>query len=77
VTARTRVIEAGHPVPALAAIADEEGAGWIVIGTQGLSEAAGLRFGRIPVQLVHHTHLPVVLIPPPCGRSSSPRTASP
>jgi nucleotide-binding universal stress UspA family protein len=73
---RTRVIETTHPVPALAAAADEEGAGWIVLGTDGLDDAGGLRFGRVPVQLVHHTHLPVVLIPTPDGRASGHRPSA-
>ena len=63
VTVRTRVIEA-HPLAALAGVANDEDAGLLVVGTRGLSRIGGLRLGRLPLQLVHHTHLPVVLIPP-------------
>jgi len=64
VSVRTRVIRDIHPVAALAAAADEEDAGLVVVGTRGLSGVVGLRLGRVPIQLVHHTQLPVVLVPP-------------
>ena len=61
---RTRIVEGKHPLSALERVAAEEGAGLFVVGTRGLSEVGGLRLGRLPLQLVHHTHLPVVLVPP-------------
>jgi nucleotide-binding universal stress UspA family protein len=60
---RTRIVEAGDPVPAVDAAAREEGASWIVVGAEARSAATGLRSGRVPLQLVHRTHLPVVLVP--------------
>jgi NADH:ubiquinone oxidoreductase subunit F (NADH-binding)/nucleotide-binding universal stress UspA family protein len=64
VTVRTRIVEGRHPLAALESVATNEGAGLFVVGTRGLSEVGGLRAGRLPLQLVHHTHIPVVLVPP-------------
>jgi NADH:ubiquinone oxidoreductase subunit F (NADH-binding) len=64
VAVRTRVVDGAHPLAALASAAAEENAGLLVVGTRGLSEIGGVRLGRLPLQLVHHTHLPVVLVPP-------------
>ncbi|MEP7048189.1 MAG: universal stress protein, partial [Ilumatobacteraceae bacterium] len=64
VTFRTRVVEGKHPGAALASAATDEGAGLLVVGTRGLNDVVGSRLARMPLQLVHHTHLPVILIPP-------------
>lgn len=64
VSVRTRVMESTHPVAALAEAAEDAAAGMIVVGAQEFSAVVQLRLGRIPEQLVHHTHLPVVLVPP-------------
>jgi NADH:ubiquinone oxidoreductase subunit F (NADH-binding)/nucleotide-binding universal stress UspA family protein len=64
VSVRTRIIEGNHPRAALEKAATEDGAGLFVVGCRGLSEIGGMRLGGLPVQLVHHTHLPVVLVPP-------------
>jgi nucleotide-binding universal stress UspA family protein len=64
VTVRTKVVEHAHPVSALRAAVEDEGGGLLVIGTRGLSRVVGLRVGRLPIQLIHHTQLPVVLVPP-------------
>jgi nucleotide-binding universal stress UspA family protein len=61
---RTRIVEGNHPLAALEAVAAEGNAGLFVVGTRGFSEVGGLRLGRLPLQLIHHTHLPVVLVPP-------------
>jgi len=65
VTVRTRIVERFHPITALAGVIEAEGAGLAVVGTRGIGGFPGLRLGRIPLQLVHHTQLPVVLVPPP------------
>src|SRR3546814_6860318 len=62
---RTRIIENIHPVRALADAVEEEDAGLAVVGTRGIGGFLGLRLGRVPVQLVHQTQIPVVLVPPP------------
>ena len=59
-----RIVENQHPLGALEAVAAEEGAGVIVVGARALSSVGGTRLGRLPLQLVHHTHIPVVLVPP-------------
>ncbi len=61
---RTRIIQDVHPVAALAVAAAEDAAGMIVVGTRGADGALGFRLGRVPLQLVHHSHLPVILVPP-------------
>jgi nucleotide-binding universal stress UspA family protein len=63
VVTRCRIVEGRRPLAALEGAAHDEDAGLFVVGTRGLSEVAGLRLGRLPLQLVHHTHLPVVLVP--------------
>lgn len=66
VAVRTRIVENLHPVAALAGVVEDEGAGLVVVGTRGVGGFLGLRLGRVPgVQLVHHTQMPVVLVPPP------------
>jgi NADH:ubiquinone oxidoreductase subunit F (NADH-binding) len=64
VAVRTTVVDGVRPLDALEAAAAQDGAGLVVVGTRGLSEIGGVRLGRLPLQLVHHTHLPVVLVPP-------------
>ena len=64
VTVRTQVTDSTHAVPALAEVAERSAAGMIVVGAQEFSEVLQLRHGRVPEQLVHHTHLPVILVPP-------------
>jgi nucleotide-binding universal stress UspA family protein len=52
-----------HPVGALtAALADHPGS-LAVLGTRGRGGFAGLRLGRVPLQLLHHTTAPVVIVP--------------
>jgi NADH:ubiquinone oxidoreductase subunit F (NADH-binding)/nucleotide-binding universal stress UspA family protein len=63
VKVRTSIIEGQHPVSALARAAEDEDAGLLLVGTRGLSDVLGRRLGRVPVQLVHHTHRPVILVP--------------
>jgi NADH-quinone oxidoreductase subunit F len=65
VVVRTRISKDRHPLAALERAATDEDAGIFVVGTSPLSESTGMRLGRLPLQLVHHTHVPVVLIPPP------------
>jgi nucleotide-binding universal stress UspA family protein len=65
VSVRTRIIADIHPVAALAGAIEDEGAGLAVVGTRGRGGFGGLRVGRVPIQLVHHTHKPVVLVPAP------------
>ena len=64
VSVKTSIIEDLHPVAALTAAAAGAGAGLIVVGTSRVSDAFGMRLGRLPLQLVHHAQTPVVLVPP-------------
>jgi nucleotide-binding universal stress UspA family protein len=69
---RTRVVEHAHPVVALATAAADDDAGLVVVGARGLDDVFGLRLGRIPIQLVHHTQLPVILVPAPPHETPQP-----
>jgi len=53
-----------HPVAALAAVTRARHAGLVVVGTRGLGGFTGLRLGRVPLQLLHQTAVPVVMVPP-------------
>jgi NADH:ubiquinone oxidoreductase subunit F (NADH-binding)/nucleotide-binding universal stress UspA family protein len=64
VEVRIAVVEDKHPLAALESAATDAKAGLFVVGTRGLSTVGGLRLGRLPLQLVHRTQLPVVLVPP-------------
>lgn len=61
---KTSIIEDFHPVAALTTAAEDAGAGLIVVGTSRISEAFGMRLGRVPLQLLHHARIPIVLVPP-------------
>lgn len=66
---RTQLVEDIHPVAALAGVIAEERAGLAVLGTRGIGGFLGLRLGRVPIQLLHHTQVPVVVVPPPLDRA--------
>lgn len=51
------------PVPALNQVAQRENAEAVVVGTHGRNSLHGLRLGRIPVELLHHSSGPVVVVP--------------
>jgi nucleotide-binding universal stress UspA family protein len=65
VSVQTRIIKDIHPVAALAGAIDGESAGLAVVGTRGRGGFRGLRVGRVPIQLVHHTQMPMILVPAP------------
>jgi nucleotide-binding universal stress UspA family protein len=57
------VREETHPVAALSAVVRDENAGLVVVGVRGLGGFLAMRLGRLPLQLVHQTQLPVVIVP--------------
>jgi nucleotide-binding universal stress UspA family protein len=57
-----------HPVAAIARALDAHPGAAAIVGTRGLGGFTGLRLGRVPVQLVHHTGATVILVPPPPER---------
>jgi nucleotide-binding universal stress UspA family protein len=65
VSVSTRIVEKIHPVAALAGVVQEEDADLAVVGTRGTGGFSGLRLGRVPIQLVHQTQKPVVMVPTP------------
>ncbi len=54
-----------HPIAALCRAIEAEPDTLAVVGTRGLGGITGLRLGRVPIQLVHHTGAAVVMVPQP------------
>jgi nucleotide-binding universal stress UspA family protein len=54
-----------HPVAAIARALGDHPGSVAVVGTRGLGGFSGLRLGRVPLQLVHHTGAAVILVPAP------------
>jgi nucleotide-binding universal stress UspA family protein len=52
-----------HPVAALCRAIEAEPDTLAVVGTRGLGGISGMRLGRVPIQLVHHTGAAVVMVP--------------
>ncbi len=59
------VIDRGEPVDAITKVATEEHAGLVVVGGRGRGGVLGLRLGSTSLKLLHHSHLPVVMVPAP------------
>lgn len=62
VEVETRLVRDVHPVTALTDAARDH-AQLVVVGSHGLGGFSGMRLGGVAVQLVHHTELPVVVVP--------------
>jgi nucleotide-binding universal stress UspA family protein len=52
-----------HPIAALCRAIEAEPDTLAVVGTRGLGGISGMRLGRVPIQLVHHTGAAVVMVP--------------
>jgi nucleotide-binding universal stress UspA family protein len=52
-----------HPIAALCRAIETEPDTLAVVGTRGLGGISGMRLGRVPIQLVHHTGAAVVMVP--------------
>lgn len=59
-----------HPVAAIARALERHPGSIAVVGTRGAGGFAGLRLGRVPLQLVHTTGAAVVLVPADEGARS-------
>lgn len=59
-----RVVE-GEAGPAIAALAEEEGAGLIVVGSHGKGIVGRFLEGSVSRYLLDHAHCPVLVVPPP------------
>lgn len=60
---RQLLIETGHPTSTLARVASEQHASVLAVGTRGSGGFAGLRLGRVPVQLLDHSPCPLLVVP--------------
>ena len=56
-----------HPIAALCRAIEAEPDTLAIVGTRGLGGISGMRLGRVPIQLVHHTGAAVVMVPQPPG----------
>ena len=56
-----------HPIAALCRAIEAGPDTLAVVGTRGLGGISGMRLGRVPIQLVHHTGAAVVMVPQPPG----------
>jgi nucleotide-binding universal stress UspA family protein len=54
-----------HPVAALERAIQAKRSALAVVGTRGLGGFTGLRLGKVPLQLTHHTGAAVILVPAP------------
>jgi nucleotide-binding universal stress UspA family protein len=63
IATRSLVIE-HDPALALTETGIREQAGLIVVGTRGTGGITGLRLGSTALKVIHHSGLPVVLVPP-------------
>ena len=61
-----------HPIAALCRAIEAEPDTLAVVGTRGLGGISGMRLGRVPIQLVHHTGAAVVMVPQPPGSACPP-----
>ncbi len=59
------VIQRGDPVDAITKAATHEHAGLVVVGGRGRGGVLGLRLGSTALKVLHHSHLPVVMVPAP------------
>jgi nucleotide-binding universal stress UspA family protein len=57
------LVAAGSPVDALSDAAVQEEAGLLVVGSRGLGGITGLRLGSTALKVLHHGHVPVVMVP--------------
>lgn len=71
VAVRTRIVEGNHAGSVLASAAEEAEARMVIVGAEGLGEPFERRHARVPLQLVHLLHLPVVMVPPTSWSSHS------
>jgi nucleotide-binding universal stress UspA family protein len=79
VSHETRIVKLANPVEGIAQTIDTIDADLVVVGARGIGGFLGLRGGRVPLQLVHHTQVPVVMVPerdPSVGRHDAERPAS-
>lgn len=58
------VIVEGDARTALVEVADERGADLVVIGSRGLGPVTKLVLGSVASSLIHHSHIPVTVVPP-------------
>ena len=73
------LVRDGAPVNVLLAVADEEDADLIVVGSRGMGGAPELLLGSTSTQIAQHSARPVAIVPgahPPQSQSKSQATAS-
>lgn len=61
---KTFTAASGGPAHEIAAVANDENADLIVVGTRGHAGIAGVVFGSVTQRLLHLAHCPVLAVPP-------------
>jgi nucleotide-binding universal stress UspA family protein len=59
-----RVVESRHPADALIELARDANADLIVAGTRAVGGLRPIRLGGVTMQLLHHSAVPVIVVPP-------------
>ena len=59
----TSMLEPKAPIAALLDVAEKEGADMIVVGSHGTGAIRGVLLGSTPYKLLHHSTVPVVVVP--------------
>ncbi len=68
VKVKTEVIEADRPAPAITDYAQKNSIEMIVIATHGYTGMKKLMLGSVALSVVHHSHVPVLLIRPEASK---------
>jgi nucleotide-binding universal stress UspA family protein len=63
VTVKMTSVMVGGPAPAIAKVADEDGADLIIVGSRGHSAIVGVLLGSVAQRLTHLANQPVLVIP--------------
>lgn len=58
------LLESGKPGEAICAAAKKENASMIVMGSRGLNAIRRTFVGSVSDYVLHHTHVPVTVVPP-------------
>ncbi len=58
------VLQHQHPADALMQLADDQGVDLIVTGTRAIEGLRRVRLGGVTMQLLHHSDVPVIAVPP-------------
>ena len=64
-TVYLQTADGGQPGATICKLATENGASVIVLGSRGLGTIRRTLLGSVSDYVVHHSHIPTIVIPPP------------